>query len=273
MTVLGTPAEEGGCGKIRMIESGCFKDIDIALMVHPFPLDLSDGFFISRDAMTITYTGKASHAAAFPWEGVNALDAAVAAYNGISMLRQQIKPTWRIHGVITNGGAKPNIIPEKTELEYYLRAPTNADLAVLKSKVEPIFHSAAQSTGCQVNVASTGVYSNLISNSCLEQLYIQNAEQLGVKFSPTSMIPTGSTDMGNVSYIVPSIHPMYSIGTKAYNHTREFTVAANSDYGHQQTIVAAKAMAMTAIDVLSSPALMENVKKAFKDEVESARRC
>jgi amidohydrolase len=270
VTVLGTPAEEGGCGKIRMIESGCFKDIDIALMVHPFPLDLSDGFFISRDAMTITYTGKASHAAAFPWEGVNALDAAVAAYNGISMLRQQIKPTWRIHGVITNGGAKPNIIPEKTELEYYLRAPTNADLAVLKSKVEPIFHSAAQSTGCQVNVASTGVYSNLISNSCLEQLYVQNAEQLGVKFSPTSMIPTGSTDMGNVSYIVPSIHPMYKIGTTASIHSREFAKATNTALAHERTLTASKAIAGCAIDVLTTPGLLQTIKDCFKQQVEES---
>lgn len=271
LTILGTPAEEGGYGKIRMIENGCFKNIDIAMMVHPYLLDVPDGYFIARDAMTITYTGKASHAAAFPWEGVNALDAAVSAYNGISMLRQQMKPTWRAHGVITNGGAKPNIIPEKTELQYYLRAPTNAELDILKAKVEPIFNSAAHTTGCQVDVKTSGRYSNLVSNSQLEQLYVQNAEQLGVEFSPRSKTPAGSTDMGDVSYIVPSIHPMYSIGTDAYNHTRDFTKAANSDFGHQQTLLAAKAMAMTAIDVLMNPALLEDVREAFKNETEAAR--
>ncbi|XP_062502633.1 xaa-Arg dipeptidase-like [Corticium candelabrum] len=271
VTIMGTPAEEGGYGKIRMIENGCFKDVDITMMVHPYLLNVVDGVFIARDSMVITYTGKASHAAAFPWEGINALDAAVSAYNGISMLRQQMKPTWRAHGIISNGGAKPNIIPEKSELQYYLRAPTNAELDVLKAKVEHILQSAADTTGCQVEVKSTGRYSNLISNSRLEKLYVYNAQTLGVEFDPKGKTTAGSTDMGDVSYIIPTIHPMYSIGTSAYNHTREFTKAANSDFGHQQTLTVAKAMAMTAIDILTNPELLKDTREAFQNELETAR--
>ena len=259
-----------------MIKNGCFEDVDIALMVHPSPLELADGLFVAIDSWTITYFGKASHAAAFPWEGINALDAAVMAYNGISVLRQQMKPSWRVHGVISNGGAKPNIIPEKAEMQYSLRAPTVTDLKVLQDKAREIFNSAAQATGCTVEIGSAGPCANVVSNPELLKLYVKNSLDLGVKFSPDHVpeigfsrdMPAGSTDMGDVSYVVPSIHPLYSIGTTAVNHTREFTQAANTNLAHERTLVAAKAIAGCAIDVLKSPETLKTVQDAFKLQIQ-----
>ena len=145
--VFGTPAEEGGGGKILMINNGCFKDTDFCMMVHPCPADILKPKILARDKVTVTYKGHASHAAAFPWEGINALDAVVIAYTSISVLRQQMKPTWRVHGVISEGGVKPNIIPDRAQLIYYLRAPTDEELEVLREKVTGCFEAAATATG------------------------------------------------------------------------------------------------------------------------------
>lgn len=278
LTILGTPAEEGGGGKADMIKNGCFDDVDMAMMVHPSPLEIADPLMIALTQLTVTYSGKASHAAAFPWEGINALDAAVSAYNGISMLRQQLKPSWRVHGIITNGGAKPNIIPEKTEMQYYLRTPANAELDVLVQKARGVFHSAAQATGCCVQIDSSTPFANVVGNSELLKLYVNNSFDLGVEFSPNYVpgtgfirdIPAGSTDMGNVSYIVPSIHPMYKIGTTASIHSREFAKATNTALAHERTLTASKAIAGCAIDVLTTPGLLQTIKDCFKQQVEES---
>ena len=268
--MLGTPAEEGGGGKVKMIESGCFADVDFAMMVHPGPHDGLNGDFLSIIELEVTYKGKAAHAAAFPWEGINALDAAISAYTAVSMMRQQMKPTWRAHGIITNGGAKPNIIPEKAQLLYYFRAPNDKELSVLKEKAIAIFHSAAEATGCKVEIRELMENSNLIANPVLLKYYKENAMSFGIKFVPMKGTFSASTDMGNVSYCVPSIHPMYSIG-KTMNHTREFTKCSDTDHSHKQTIISAKAMAMTAIDVLTTPGLMNEIVKAFQDQLKEGK--
>ena len=130
-----------------MINNGCFKDVDFCMMVHPAPHDILKPVCLSIQSVTVTYKGHAAHAAAFPWEGINALDAAVMAYTSTSVLRQQMKPTWRVHGIITEGGVKPNIIPDRAQLKYYIRAPTDEELAVLKEKVINCFEAAATATG------------------------------------------------------------------------------------------------------------------------------
>ena len=147
IVLLGTPAEEGGGGKVLMIESGCFKDIDFCMMVHPSPIDLLKPIHLAIETVIVTYKGFAAHAAAFPYEGINALDAAVLAYNSISALRQQMKPTWRVHGIISEGGVKPNIIPDRAQLIYYIRAPADEELKVLKGKIINCFQAAAKATG------------------------------------------------------------------------------------------------------------------------------
>ena len=265
LTVMGTPAEEGGGGKIKLINNGAFEDIDIAMMVHPAPHSAIRLICTSISSLQVTYTGKAAHAAAFPWEGVNALDAAVMAYTSISVLRQQMKPAWRVHGIITNGGAKPNIIPEKTSMEYYIRAPNKSDLALLRNKVDCCFEAAAKSTGCDVEILEDmAPHLDIASNLTLAKKFGDNWGALGASFDDIYELG-GSTDMGNVSYTVPSIHPCYQIGSGSeVNHTREFTAVTNTPEAHAETLVAAKAMAHTCIDVLTTDGLLEEIIEVFK---------
>ena len=270
VTVIGTPGEEKHAGKVHLINNGAFSDVDFAMMVHPFPNNVVQPDMICSAQLDITYTGKAAHAAAFPWEGVNALDAAVLAYTSISALRQQMKPTWRVHGIITNGGAKPNIIPEKSSMLYDIRAPTEPELRVFIEKIVSCFESAAVATGCHVKVepSESPIYMNVRHNLTLSELYLENIRALGVMgiqmIDDTSI--TASTDMGNVSHKVPSIHPSYAIGSGEVNHTREFTAVANTQEAHSATLTAAKAMAHTCIDVLarSTDGLLEEIRKNFE---------
>lgn len=159
--LLGTPAEESGGGKVRLLENGAYKDVDACLMVHPMPMAPDDpellsvatvlpGGFLANDKVTVTFTGKPAHAAAAPWEGVNALDAVVAAYVNISLLRQQILPSQRIHGVISHGGDRPNVIPMSASVDYYIRSPSLKTLKPLTEKVIKCFEAAATATGCKV---------------------------------------------------------------------------------------------------------------------------
>ena len=145
--MLGTPAEESGGGKIRMINNGCFDDLDFCLLVHPKPLSCIYVNTLASEHVHVTYTGCAAHAAAFPWEGINALDAAVCAYSNVSALRQQMKPTWRVHGVFTEAGVKPNIIPERASLQFQVRASNAVELKVLHNKMQACFDAAAVATG------------------------------------------------------------------------------------------------------------------------------
>ncbi|CAH1800018.1 unnamed protein product [Owenia fusiformis] len=269
LTVLGTPAEEGGGGKLDLLDEGVFKDVDIALMCHPAPLTLTSLPFIARHNIQANFHGKASHAAGFPWEGKNALDAAVMAYQSISCMRQQFKPTWRVHGIITKGGVKPNIIPDETELLYYLRAPTDNEVAEIKAKTIDIFESAAKMTGCTVDITYPGKpYSNLITNDTLATTFEKNAKSIGVEFEadPEKATAGGSTDMGNVSYVVPSIHPVFYIGTNAPIHSKEFTVAAGDAKAQPYTLDQGKALAMTALDVFLTPGVLEQARKDFQKD-------
>ena len=268
VTIMGTPAEEGWGGKVYLIENGAFKDVDIAMMVHPSPYTVLLPTFSAIAELKVTYTGKAAHAAAFPWKGVNALDAAVLAYNSISVLRQQMKPKWSVHGIITNGGNKPNIIPERSELEYWIRAPDRTELEMFGAKVKACFHAAAAATGCKVTVKEIGkVFDNLLSNEILAKLYGDNLGTFGIDFC-TALEEIGSTDMGNVSYTVPAIHPMYLVGSGEVYHSREFTLVTNTPAAHAITLTAAKAMAHTCIDVLTTEGLLEEIKAQFEQELQ-----
>ncbi|KAK6169462.1 hypothetical protein SNE40_020513 [Patella caerulea] len=271
VTVLGTPAEEGGGGKIDMINAKVFDDIDIAMMSHPSPFDHAKPPTLSIDQCKVVYHGRASHAAGFPWEGVNALDAAVLCYQSVSCLRQHFKPKWRVHGIIKNGGAKPNIIPDLTELEYYCRAPSDTELDILKNKISKCFESAAVATGCTVDYKfDERRYSSLISNKTIVGLFETNAAEAGIELWDEPDPPTGSTDMGNVSHVVPSIHPMYYIGGKAVNHTKEFTTDSGSAAAQPLTLRQAKVLAYTALDIYSRPELLKQIKQDFIKDLENA---
>ncbi|XP_022802459.1 peptidase M20 domain-containing protein 2-like [Stylophora pistillata] len=213
----------------------------------------------------IATADEAQMASSFPWNGVNTLDAAVMAYTSISALRQQMKPEWRVHLIISEGGVKPNIIPDRAQLQCNIRTMNDNDLEVLKEKVKNCFEAAASATGCKVSMEwrTATRYSHLETNNTLAELYQANAESLGVSFPPEAKF-SASTDMGNVSHVVPSIHPMYSIGTTAPNHSHAFTTAAATEEAHKNTLIASKALAMTAIDVLCKQDLMDKVRIDFK---------
>nr|XP_048275984.1 xaa-Arg dipeptidase [Myodes glareolus] len=266
--VLGTPAEEEGGGKIDLIEAGAFKDLDVVFMAHPSQEDAAYLLDVAEHDVTVKYYGKASHAAAYPWEGVNALDAAVLAYNNLSALRQQMKPTWRLHGIIKNGGVKPNIIPSYSELVYYFRAPSMKELQVLTKRAEDSFRAAALATGCTVEIKSEAHdYYNVLPNKTLCSAYVENGKKLGIDFISEDAIlnvPSGSTDFGNVSFVVPGIHPYFYIGTDALNHTEQYTEAAGSQEAQLYTLRTAKALAMTALDVIFKPELLEGIREEFK---------
>ncbi len=273
VVLLGTPAEEGGGGKVFMIERGALEGVDAALMLHPAP---GDAVWFSANAiqsLTVEFFGKNAHAAGAPWEGVNALDAMIQSFNNISMLRQQMLPTDRVHGVITEGGLKPNIIPDHTVAEFYIRAASVAEFHSLTPRIVNCFEAAAKATGCTMEITWTGrEYADVLTNDVMAEAYAVHFGELGGNVAPKNA--TGgfggfSTDMGNVSYAVPSIHPMFRIPVTpgAGNHTPGFTACAATDEAHEMTFRASKALAMTALDLYTQPDVLEAAKVEFERNV------
>lgn len=271
LSVIGCPAEEGLCGKADLIRLGAFEGVDVAMMAHPSQTTLAKPKYVSMTPLSIKYHGQTAHASSYPWEGVNALDAAVMCYNNISCLRQQMKPTWRVHGVIKNGGLQPNIIPEETELEFYIRTPTDPEMVTLKEKVAACVQAAALATGCTVDYKfGEKAYSNLLSNNTLAALFETNATSIGVKFETNEEKKQkfgGSTDMGNLSHVIPSIHPKFYIGTMVSNHSPGFTEASGSETAQKYTLDVAKALAMMAIDIYMNPKLLKAIRSDFHNDL------
>ncbi len=265
IVVLGTPAEEGGGGKIDLITHGAFSDVDAAMMLHPGVASSAWPKISALRTLEVEYFGRNAHAGAHPWDGLNALDAVIMAYNAISVLRQQLPLSARVHGIITDGGDKPNIIPDHTAAEFYIRESDDVRLESLVSRILSCFSSAASATGCRLEYRWTGrPYSNLTTNDPMAEAYSKNARELGIDLpSRSDSFAGGSTDMGNVSHVVPSIHPMYAIESESANHTPAFTRAAASQPAHEETLLVAKALAHTAIDLIADPRLLESVKGRF----------
>lgn len=265
---LGTPAEERFGGKEIMAEEGAFDRTDAAMMIHPSNLNLVTMPCIAISEVEVTFLGRAAHAAAMPYRGLNALDAVVTAYQSIAQLRQHIKQTERIHGIITEGGLAPNIVPERASCRFYVRAVDVHELAPLKKRVHACFEGAALATGCQVEIDwGEHDYLDLKTNWPMAAAFEKNAGALGREFYPVKEIPSGfagSTDMGNVSHRVPSIHPMMAVApSNVIIHNAEFTRWAASDKGDQAAIDGAKAMALTALDVMVDKQLLQTVKNDF----------
>jgi len=242
------------------------------MMCHPCPADFVYASILALTELSVIFHGKNSHASAAPWEGVNALDALISGYNAVSNLRQQIKLTDRIHGVIVDGGKKPNIIPDRSEALYYVRAKNKKELEELKVKVLRCFEGAAISSGCKMEHKwAPHEYLDIQTNEVMADLYTAHSTKLGFPLPPKEVqlaLPSGSTDMGNVSYVVPSIHPMYKIGTtRVMNHTPEFTACAATKEAHQQTWRTSKALAFTAIDIFYSPNVLPKIKEGFTKQV------
>lgn len=253
VTVLGTPAEEGGGGKVDLIEAGAFEDAAASMMIHPGPEDELDPSFQARTSFTVEYFGKESHAAFAPAAGVNALDAFVQAYMNAATLRQQILPTDRIHAIIDHGGDASNIIPKYTKSTWGIRSADSERLDELIPKVHACFEAAAKATGCRVEINPIGhPYLNMVNNEVMTGLFQANSTSLGRPLPlEADLGPSGgSSDMGNVSQVVPSIHPMLAIETNgAVNHQAEFAAATITPSGDQAIRDGALAMAYTIIDM------------------------
>jgi amidohydrolase len=254
LTVLGTPAEENIGGKVDLIRAGAFAGATTAMMIHPSPEDTVDPIALAITHVSVDYYGKDAHASAAPWEGKNALDAFVQLYVAVSNFRQHMHPTDKIHGIPTHGGDAPNIIPSHTRSEWYVRAGTRERLEEMSARFTAMAEAAAAATGCTVEMGQTGYeYEDILSEPTMVELFAANAEALGRKMGRAKDRPassTGSTDMGNVSHVVPSIHPMIGMDTKgAVNHQPEFAAHTITPDGERAMRDGALAMAWTIIDL------------------------
>ena len=266
---MGTPAEEGGGGKILMARNGALAGVDLAMMVHPADADLATIDAIALQQLLVEYTGQESHAAAAPHLGRNALDAAVLGYMAVATLRQHILPTERIHGIFLKSGEKPNIVPREASSEWYVRSDNVTSLAALKPRVLASLESGALACGCSVSHQWIGTpYADMVTNDTMGTMYAHNALTLGRTVTDPrhgGRRVVGSTDMGNVSHLVPSIHPMIAsapVGTSI--HTKQFAQFARSPMADQAVLDGAKAMAMTAIDFWTSSERQQAVAAEFR---------
>jgi amidohydrolase len=272
VVVVGSPAEEGGGGKVPLIEGGTFDGVDAALMVHPADADLLAMDVVALHQAHVTYTGEAAHAAAAPQKGRNALDAAVLGYVNVAALRQHIDPRERIHGIITEGGDRPNIVPHHARTWWIVRSTTVARLERLKERFLACLQAGADAAGCAMHVEwADPVYADMIDSAAIGERYRANAETVGRAVrapSPSSRV-VGSTDMGNVSYVVPSIHPMIQVSPPGIPiHTPAFAGFAGGPEGDRAVIDGAKALASTVVDLWLDEDLVPLARSEWRAQVD-----
>ncbi len=264
--VIGTPAEEGGLGKVKLMEAGVFEGVDAALMIHP-----RCGTRVWRPSLGLIkvraeFSGKAAHAASSPWQGVNALNAVIQLFVALDAMRQQLRPDARVHGVITHGGDQPNIIPEYTAAEFYLRAMKREDCQELLRRFQACAEAAATATGCSVKVTPDPlIHDPLRPNDAMSELFRKNLERIGFPEDPEDPESGyGSTDCGNLSQAIPTIHPYIRIAPDGVpGHSRKFAEWAKSPMARAGMVAGAKALAMTALDLLADPDALRRAKEEF----------
>ncbi|MFQ6121523.1 MAG: M20 family metallopeptidase [Dehalococcoidales bacterium] len=264
--VIGTPGEELYGGKIIMANRGAFAGVDIAMMVHPNVKNTATTKFLACQTLEVEFFGKAAHAAARPEAGINALEAMLQSFAAINSLRQHIKDKARVHGIITDGGEAANIVPAHSAANFIVRAEDDHYLDELKEKVLNCFTGAATASGARLKYRWGEVrYASLRNNLTLARLFRRNLQSLGRKvhlLDPTNSF--GSSDMGNVSQLVPSIHPSVAIAqTKVLIHSPQFASAAASEAGVRGLLDAAKALAMTVVDLVANPEIVTRIKEEF----------
>jgi len=272
--VLGSPAEEGGGGKITLIEQEVFKGIDAAVMFHPSTRTTVTHYALANSRLTFVFHGKAVHAAAMPERGINALDAFVLAYNGISVLRQHVVEGTRMHGILKEGGTAPNVIPDRTSGQFSIRArDANYLRNTLMPRVEAIFQAAASATGCTVELSWTRLYLNAVTNQAIAAVIRRHLEALGETMEdPEPWARAGSTDAGNMSQALPSVHAYVAIADQSVSgHSVEFREAANSERGYQAMLRAAKALGRTVLELVAEPRVLADAKRQFAQWQETQR--
>jgi amidohydrolase len=265
VTIVGAPAEEGGGGKLPLCHDGLFDDCDAVLIFHPSDRTASVQYALACTHWEWTFRGKAAHAAGHPDHGINALDAFVHAYNGVSLWRQQLRDDARVHGFVVEGGTAPNIIPELTRGEYLTRARDGDYLRTMNTRFRAIFEAAAQATGCRLQLDEKETYLDLRSNAVLAERASVHLAGVGLKEDP--VIPwerTGSTDVGDVSYAAPTLHPEFAIADEGIGpHTHAFREAALSPRGEDAMLKAAEVLSRIGADVILDPEVRNRVRDAF----------
>ncbi|WP_188456094.1 M20 family metallopeptidase [Virgibacillus oceani] len=266
--VLGTPAEETNGAKVPMSEEGVFEDIDVAMILHPSDQSYVSGDSLAMDAIQFTYTGKSSHAAASPEKGINALDSVIQLFNGINALREHVPLDVRIHGIISEGGQAANVVPDKAVAQFYVRAKERPLLNEIVEKVKAIANGAALMTGAELKISNYELsYDNMITNNTLSEAFTKNLQETDAQTIHQAKASYGSIDMGNVSQVVPAIHPyigLYKPGLIA--HTKEFADITITNVGHQILSNGALSLAQTGYDILTETELLEEIKREFKSK-------
>ncbi|KAL2015727.1 hypothetical protein VTK56DRAFT_4898 [Thermocarpiscus australiensis] len=278
--LLGTPAEEGGGGKLKLIEAGAYKGAAACLMVHPGPghklsppvRGVARVRMLANVKVRVHFTGREAHAAIAPWDGVNALDAVCLSYNAISMLRQQIRPYERIHGVFRSAGDRPNVTPADCCVEYYVRSETRAQAEALWQRVLRCFEGAAVATGCEMRVEPLNSYADVRPSKALCDAYVGVMPKGTVAYDEPRDFLAGSTDMGNVCYECPGFHGAFGIGTREgeANHTKGFAAAAGTEEAFQRAVECGRGMALVGWKVLTDDAFAEQVQKEWEEDMRLA---
>jgi amidohydrolase len=263
--VIGTPAEEGGGGKLRLIEAGAFQDSDVAMMVHPFARTMVVRPSLAATHLSFVFHGQASHAATSPQLGVNALDACILTFNAINAMRQHILDESRIHGIITHGGTAANVVPDHAEAEFMVRHKRSEYALELRDKVVACARGASAAVGATVDVHEGHLYAERKNNVTLATRFGSHLEELGEQIMPPPEIGgVGSSDFNNLSQLVPAIHPYIAIAPEGTsNHTRAFARAAASAAGLRGMVLGAKALALTAAELLIDADFLESVVQEF----------
>lgn len=267
ITLLGSPAEETGGAKVILVEKGAFDDVDFAMMVHPATKNSTYSTTFAIDAIEFTYHGKTSHAAAAPELGINALDSVIQLFNGINALRQHLKDDVRIHGIINDGGLAPNIVPDKASARFYFRAKERKYLDEMFSKILNIAEGAALMTGAKMESRNYELSNdNLMPNKRLAKIFEDNLRAQGIEDIEPPSEGKGSSDMGNVSHVVPAIHPYIAIAPRdsVNPHSAELAEATISEGGKKGLYRAALTLAWTAYDVYTNKALQKEITDEFK---------
>ena len=268
LAAIGTPAEEGGGGKVALLRAGAFDDVDVAMMIHPSSRTLASRTSLASNRVDAEFFGRAAHAAAQPDRGINALDGVLQTFNAVNAMRQQLRPDARVHGIVTSGGSAANIIPEYASSKWSVRALDRRYQQEVLQRFIACAEGAATATGTrvQITVHDNSGYENMIPSTPLAERWAAHLKGLGLEVMPsTEDERMGSTDMGNVSQVLPAIHPYIAIAPEGTpGHSTAFRDAAATPEALANALTAAKAMALVAIDALADPALVEQARAEFE---------
>jgi len=273
VAAIGTPAEEGGGGKVALVRAGAFADVAAAMMVHPSSRTISGRTSLASNRVELEFHGKAAHAAAQPDRGINALDGLIQTFNAVNAMRQHLRPDARVHGIITAGGSAANIIPEYAAGKFSVRARDRLYQQEVLRRFIACAEGAAAATGTtlKVNVNENSGYENMVPSTPLTDRWAEHLTALGIEvMQPVDDERMGSTDMGNVSQVVPAAHPYIAIAPDGTpGHSTAFRDAAGTPEAHANAIAAAKALALTAVDLLADPALLARARAEFEERQRS----